>query len=54
MTRQAVSIARLRAARAEAGLCFDCGKESKTFRCARCNAARRAPMRALMSRRRAR
>lgn len=41
-TRQSKSIARIRAARRKAGLCFECGARSKTYRCASCNAKRQA------------
>lgn len=55
MTRQAKSIARIRAQRRAAGQCADCGALSEKFRCAACrppaskkqvSAARRAAARA--------
>lgn len=39
-SRQSASIARIRAARRKAGLCFECGVKSKTYRCPSCNAKR--------------
>lgn len=53
ISRQAKSIARIRAARRAAGKCFECGARAKTFRCAACNAARRGAMKILMRARRA-
>lgn len=42
MSRQSLSIRRIRAARRKAGLCFECGVKSKTYRCSACNAKRQA------------
>jgi hypothetical protein len=53
-TRQAKSIARIRADRRAKKLCFDCGIPSPHFRCEDCNAKRRDSMRELMQQRRAR
>jgi hypothetical protein len=44
-TRQAKSIKQIRAKRRRAGKCFDCGRKSKTYRCAGCNEKRRDNMR---------
>lgn len=46
MSRQLESITRIRATRRKAGLCFECGVKSKTYRCAACNAVRRDSERA--------